>query len=709
MNGKEMAWKASSPPLGRAAKEDIPDIDNFCRMQQGSGSLKYEEKETGMIRKNFVDTSFFSIFSFKILDGNAANPFPDKNAVVISEKIAHKLFGTTHDVIGKTIYEDGVPYHVSAVMKNMPENTLLKCDALFHFDGFCEYVRQEYCNHWGALGIRTFFMLHPAADYKQTAQVITDVHNKNLPEFAMIYLLQPFSKSHFYDEKNNANSNFQTCRLFTIAVFVLLLIACINYVNLVTARMSKRNKEMFVKQIVGARKIGVFFESMTESIALFVVALIIATGFIYLLFPLFNELSGKGMIFNFFSEETFLVYGLTFLATVIFAGLFPAIKLTALQPLKLLHGNTGKKNSNLLLRRLLVIVQFGAAVTLIMSSIVITRQMKYMQEKDLGYSHENVLEISMTKGMMQHYQSLKSDFLQLPDILGITSVSTGLTFGMQQATGWKDSLMMSFIKIDGDFIPTMKMELVAGRNFSNTPADSASFILNETAIKATGITDPIGKPFELMGIEGTIIGVVKDFHIDNLHVAIKPLTLYTAGIQRLLYVRIASNAVHQTIAKIEKICKKYNEGAELHYSFLDESLHKAYDKDLRTNKLLNIFAIIAIFVSCLGLFGLVTYTAETKTKEIGIRKVMGATIRDIINMLSKDYLVLVGIAMLIAFPFSYFWLEKMLQDFAYRIAISWWMFALAAAVTIVLTLLTVGFQALKAAMANPVRAIQANN
>jgi hypothetical protein len=339
-----------------------------------------------------------------------------------------------------------------------------------------------------------------------------------------------------------------------------------------------------------------------------------------------------------------------------------------------------------------------------MSSIVITRQMKYLQEKDLGYNHENVLEISMSKGMIQHCSSLKSDLLQQPDILGVTNASAGMLFSTQ-ATGWKDSLMISFIRIDSDFIPTMGMELVSGRNFSNTPADSAGFILNETAVKAIGIGNPIGTPFELMHRKGIIIGVVKDFHFDNLHVNIKPLAFYTDGTQRLLYVHIAPHSVRQTIEKIEKICKQYNNGIELHYTFMDETLDKAYRKDQRANKLLNIFALIAIFVSCLGLFGLVTYAAETKTKEIGIRKIMGASVTNIVEMLSKEFLILVAISMLIAFPLSYFWLNKMLQDYAYRITISWWMSVLAAGVTVILTLLTVGVQALRAAMANPVKAV----
>jgi ABC-type antimicrobial peptide transport system permease subunit len=704
MNGKEMAWKASSPPLAQAAKEAIPDIVDFCRVQQNSGALKYEDKETEMLRINFVDTSFFNFFSFHILEGDPICPFPDKNAIVISEKVANSLFGVSSGVVGKTVYDDGKPYHVSVVMKNMPENSLLNCDALLGFELYCDFAGQAYCDHWGALGIRTFFMLHPSADYHKTAQQITEVHNENLPEFEMNYHLQPLFKCHFYDEKNLPNAQMQASKLFTIAVFVLLIIACINYVNLVTARLSKRYKEIFVKQIFGAQKVTIFFESIFESITLFISALFFASIFIYFLFPFFNELSGKNMTFSFFSIQTLLVFGLTFFTVILFAGLFPAIVLTLRNPINLLRGNIGKHNSTLMLRRLLVIIQFGASVTLIISSIVITRQMKYLQEKDLGYNHENVLELSMSRGMMRHCQSLKTDLMQLPNIHSVTNSSRGLLFSTQ-GTGWKDSLIMMFIRVDADFIPTLDMKLVAGRNFSNTPADSISFILNETAIAATGISDPIGKNFEFRGIEGTIIGVVKDFHFDNLHVKIEPLTLCIDGVQQFLYVRLAPNNVRQTVDEIEKICKLYNDGAELHYTFMDEMLDKAYKSDRRTNKLLNIFAFIAIFVSCLGLFGLVTYTAETKIKEIGIRKVHGASIKDIITMLTKEFLILVSISMLIAFPLAYFWLHKMLQDYAYRIPLSWWMFALAALVAVVLTVFTVGFKALKAATANPVKAI----
>jgi ABC-type antimicrobial peptide transport system permease subunit len=521
----------------------------------------------------------------------------------------------------------------------------------------------------------------------------------------MNYWLQPLFKCHFYDEKNQPNSNMQNCKLFTIAVFVLLIMACINYVNLVTARLSKRIKSIFIKQIWGAKKIGIFFESMLETSLLFIISLCFATLFIYLLFPIFNEISEKQMVFTFFSKETLSIFGLTFLVVMIFAGLFPAILLASRNPLNLMQGFMSKKRGNLILRRLLVIVQFGSAVALIMSSIIITRQMKYLQEKDLGYNPENIIEITLSKGMMQQMQSLKSELLKQPEILGVTNASQGVLFSTQGA-GWKDSLIMYFIKVDGSFIPTMDMDLVAGRNFSDTPADSCSYILNETSVKATGISDPIGKKFDFMKGEGTIIGVVKDFHFDKLDVNIKPLALYTDGIQPFLYVRLLSENREQALEKIEKICKQYNGGMELQYAFMSEMLNKAYLKDQRTNKLFNIFAIIAILISCLGLFGLVTYTAETKTKEIGIRKVMGASVKEMVEMLTMEFLILVGISMLIAFPLVYYWLNRLLQNYAYRVPISWWTFVLASGITLTLTLLTVGFKALKAALANPARAIK---
>ena len=704
--GKDLAWKASSPPLGEYSMNEIPDIVSYCRvLGQSFTTFVYENKETALIQRSFVDSTFFSMFTFKLLAGNPANPFPDRDAVILSRKTAESLFGNYEEAFGKIIREDNRTFHVSGVMENMPANTQLRSDALCTVEKGLEAREEAYSRNWGALGTFTYFLLHPNADFREVSKRITDVHNKNMPEFKMTYTLQPLFKNRFYDEWNQPNSNMQACRLFSLAVLVLLIIACINYINLVTARLSKRNKELFVRKALGAGRWRLFFQSMQESTLLFVISTIVATGLIISLFSLFRDISGKEMELRLFSPETLMVYGITFVAVSVFAGLFPAINLSMYQPAELLGRSAGKRGSGVWLRRMLVTLQFCASIMLVTSSIVLTLQLRFVQQKDLGYLRENVMEIPVRGNMANSRQPIKNDLLQLPGVAGVTFASQSI-LNAGSAAGWKDSLMLVFIDIDKDFIPTLGMKLADGNNFTNSPADSLHFILNETAIKAIGMKDPVGKPFELGEMKGTIIGVVKDFNFKELHVAIEPLIFIYVGDPKLMYIRLNPGAIQPTIAEIEKIMNGYNPETAFNYKFLDESFERLYRADIRTGKLFNIFAVIAVLVSCLGLFGLVTFTAESKTKEIGIRKILGASISSIVILLLKEFLILVGIAMLIAFPVAYYWLDRMLQDFAYRIDISWWMFALSGMITIVLTLLTVSWKAIRAATANPVKAIK---
>jgi putative ABC transport system permease protein len=332
--------------------------------------------------------------------------------------------------------------------------------------------------------------------------------------------------------------------------------------------------------------------------------------------------------------------------------------------------------------------------------------MRYMLQKDLGYDRENVMEVPMRNNMISSRETIKNDLLQQPGILNVAFSSLQIQ-NVQRAAGWKDSLMVAFVDVDKAFIPTLGMELVEGNNFSDSPADSTHFILNETAVKTIGIIDPVGKPFEFLDVQGTIIGVVKDFNFRNLHEKIEPLLFrYTNEIERM-YIRLSPGAVQKTVAEIEKTVNRYDPETAFTHTFLDDRIENMYRSDIRTGKLFNLFAIIAIIVSCLGLFGLVTFTAEAKTKEIGIRKVLGASVMQIVKMLLTEFFLLVGVAMLIAFPFAYYWLDGLLQDYAYRIPISGWIFVLAGIITLLLTLITVSWQAVRAATANPVEAIKA--
>ncbi|MDR0364829.1 MAG: ABC transporter permease, partial [Bacteroidales bacterium] len=680
MSGEDLYWKASSFPLGPRSKEEIPGIENFCRVARGNDlKFHYEEKESPLLPLTFVDTSFFSMFSFKIVAGNLEQPFVDKNSIVISQTVATALFGDD-DPVGKIITHESIGgFHVTAVMEDMPKNTdfmtdfVCSIDVLYDLSGGKQAVDQK----WGSLGILTFLLLYPDVDPKAVEKEITELNNANLRyRHSMNYSLQPLVQNHFYNEKGEPNSNLQTSRLFSVASVMLLLIACINYVNLVTARVSKRNREIFIRNVIGAKKGNLFLHSISESLLLFLIAIIVATIILYAAFPLFNDISGKNISFSFFNAKTLWIYLMTLLFVAVFAGIFPAFNLALHKPSDALGKSVGKKAGGVFIRQSLVIVQFVAAVILIMGSITITRQMQYVRNKDLGYNKEHLLTISLRGNMPQHADAVKSELFQQTGVLGATFSSQNILWsGM--ASGWSSSedpdknLMLFCISTDKDFIPTMGMELIAGENFTNSPADSAHFILNETAVRTIGFDDPVGQPFIFQPFpghpvheNGKIIGVVKDFHFKDLHVPIEPMVLCYYGDPQEAYIRVAPHAAQQVVSEIEKLWEKYNSKSTFHYRFLDEGFDDFYRSDMRVNKLFKIFAVIAIFISCLGLFGLVTFTAETKHKEIGIRKVLGASVGDIVAMLSKEFLILVGIAMLIAFPLSYYLLNEMLNDYA---------------------------------------------
>ena len=706
-------WNIACAPLAFTAKEEIPEIENACRYYAywGADMLKYEGENKERTATGFsygmVDSTFFSMFDFPVLEGNIQRMLVDPQSIVLSASIAKQLFGDETPV-GKTLYDNNrQQYHVTGVMADMPQNSSIRFDILLPFSLY-EQSSPNELKSWGRFDFKTWFLLKPGANRANVEKKLTELQYLHTQDAKVNYELQSLETVNFYNADGSANAKAQACRLFLVVAFVVILIACVNYINISTARASRRNKEIFIKNILGAKKTKLFLQFFNESVWMFLFSLAMATVLLYLIFPVFNQVAGKQLEFHLFSTQTLIVYGLTFLAVVLCAGIYPAINLAVKKPLQ----GVNNKRGNSVLRRMLVVGQFVVATVLILVTITTSAQLEYVKKKDLGYNKENVLCMQMPAQLKKHYDAIKSELLQNATILGVTATSMPLkgvtsTYGISDIEGsdLKDQKTI-LLCTDKDFIPTMDIKLVAGQNFTGTPADATGIILNETAVKTMDITDPVGKKCDAAGVEGVIIGVVRDFHFKDLHSPIEPLTILANDWRGSLYVRTSANGASQAIAAVEKVWKQYESELPFSYHFIDDEFDTIYKTDIQTGILFRYFAIIAIMISCLGLFGLVTYTAEMKTKEIGIRKVLGASVSNIVNMLSKEFLILVGIALLIAFPLAWYWLDKMLQDYVYRIHIGWWIFALAGLITILLTLLTVGWQAIKAATANPVKAIK---
>ena len=712
-DGNDTYWDIACAPLAFAAKEEIPEIENACRYYSywGADMLKYADGNQERVVTGFtygmVDSTFFSIFNFPVLEGNVQRMLADPQSVVLSESVARQLFGNEMP-IGKALYDNNQQqYYVTGVMADIPQNSSVRFDILLPFSLY-EHSKPDELTGWGRFDFKTWFLLRPHTDVAAIEKKLTEIQFRHAQDTDVSYELQSIETVNLYNADGSPNSKAQACRLFLMVTFVVILVACVNYINMSTARASRRNKEVFVKNILGARKVNLFFQFLNESTLLFLLSLVAATVLLYLVFPAFNHIAGKQLEFRLFSINTLITYGCTFIVIIICAGIYPAFNLAIKKPLQGLNNKSG----NAVLRRVLVVGQFIVAAVLITATITINMQLKYVKKKNLGYEKENVFHVQMPNNFKNHYDAVKSQLLQNSFVSGVTATSMPLkrVTTTERISNIEDSdtknSKIILLCTDKDFAPTMDVTFAAGHNFSGTSADATSVILNETAVKSIGITDPVGKKCTVAGIERTIIGVARDFHFKDLHISIEPLAVLVDDWRGAMYVRTSVNGAPQAIAAVEKIWKQYESELPFSYRFIDDEFDTIYKSDIRTGKLFNAFAIIAILISCLGLFGLVTYTAETKTKEIGIRKVLGASVSDIVSMLSKEFIILVGVAMLIAFPLSYYWLNKMLQDFAYRINIGWWMFAAAAFITIALTLLTVGFQAIKAATANPVKAIK---
>ncbi len=717
-------WAGVQGPVATYALKEVPGVQNAVRLvyNYDYSVFRYKDKllGTGDNGNWYVDPSFFKIFDFKLIKGNINAPFPNDKSIIITESTAKRFFGDA-EPIGKTLLADNKDnYVVAGLIADAPENSSIKFDMLFSIEvRKKQYSGKDYWksmdSDWGNYYTNTFLQLQPGTSLQAVADKLTKIHIQHQPgpDAAKVkYQMQPFTQIHLYNPDGSA-SGMQTVRIFLIVAVFILLIACINYVNLSTARAMLRSKEVSIRKIIGAEKKQLFAQFVIETVLFFSVALILAFGAIELLMPLYNSVSGKQMQFNLFDAGIWKVIGLTVLGTLTVSSIYPALLLSSFKPISALKGKISLGVGNAAFRKILVVTQFVFSIGLIIGTIIINSQLSYIRGKELGYDKSHVFSFGM-RDMQKNYEAVRAELLSQPGILGVTSsgdniISIGNNTGDTDWDGKEPNSMFLIhpINIDKYYLGFFKVKLAAGKGFSGFKTDTANFILNETAVRATGITNPIGKRFKLHDINGTIIGVAKDFHFASLKQKIEPaIFAYQPGNDWRMSVRTTGKDASKAIAAVSKIWKQYNSAFPFDYSFLDDDYNDLYKADERSGTLFTAFAAIAIFISCLGLFGLATYTAQVKVKEIGIRKVLGATVVNITTMLSKDFLMLVVISLVIASPVAWFAMNKWLQGYAYRISIQWWVFAVAGITAIIIAFITMSFQAIKAALANPVKSLR---
>lgn len=718
----EQVWNSPAPMSVYAAT--LPEVEKTVRIADREEPLVIDCNAKKFIERNtaFVDSSFFRFFSFRLLKGNVARPFSDLNSVVLSETDANKFFGSD-DAIGKNLLINKENFVVSGMMADFPDNSTLHYDMLFPMTYYGRAFTASGGNgNWktmdedlGDYGFQVYLQLNPRADAALVGDQLSKLDWQHRHETSGArFTLQPLTTLHLITNAGNTSA-LQITRIFLIVAILILVIACINYVNLSTARSMLRAKEVSMRKIIGAARTQLFIQFIIESALLFILASLLAFGIIYLLMPFYNALSGKSLHFSLYDPNVWGVVGCAITGTLALSSIYPALLLSSFQPMQALRGKITAGIGNAAFRKTLVVIQFVFSVSLIISTIVIGGQLRYIRNKDLGFDKEQVFSFTLDDKMYNHSEAIRTRLAQRPEVLDVAGSDNSMTNMAGSTTGdtWWDGkdpnspMLIHVNTIDQHFIPLMKIHLVAGNNFTGDKSDSAHFILNEAAVRQMGLKDPIGKHFKLWQTTGTIVGVTRDFNYSSLKKKVEPVILTYSDKESTVNIRTTAKGAAAAIDEARAIWRSYGSEYPFKYTFLDEDFAALYDTDQRTGKLFNVFALVAVLISCLGLFGLATYTAQVKTKEMGIRKTLGAGVFQLTALLAKEFVQLVLLAFVIASPIAWFGMSYWLRNYSYRIGIGWWIFALSGLIAIAIALATVGYQAVRTARANPVKSLKA--
>ena len=726
--------------LGPTMVKEFPQVEQYTRIRwYGSFLVKKGNENIQEGRVGFADSTLFEVFTLPMIAGDPKTALKEPHSLVITEKIAKKYFNNT-DVVGKNmIVNDTGNYKITGVIKNIP------AQSHFNFDFFVPMSENDGSNddNWLSENWNTYVLLKKDADAKQlepqlngmmdkhVGPQLKSVINQSLEDFKKsgAYVrasLTPLANIHLHSNKGSelaGNGNAQFVYIFSAIALLILLIACVNFMNLSTARSSNRAKEVGVRKVLGSLKGDLIQQFLTESLLISFIALIVAILIACLLLPYFTQLAAKDIhVSTLFQPKMLMLLFALMLIVGLLAGSYPAFFLSSFQPTDVLKGKLAGGFKRSWLRSTLVVFQFFISIILIFGTIVIYNQLNYIQNKDLGFNRNQVLIIQHTDALRDHGTSFRNELLQISGVnnatmsryLPVNYNRSNDAFFTSPSLDQSTAMSMQNWRVDENYVPTLDLKIVQGRNFSpQFPTDSTALIINEAAAKFLATKDLLNK--KLYRIKDNnpkdiivyhIIGVMKNFNFNTLREVVTPLALILANDNGNISVRITSSDIPAVLAQIKNKWKAIAPSQPFDYSFMDEDFNKLYTTEQRTGKIFITFAVLAILIACLGLFGLVTYAAEQRTKEIGIRKVLGANVATIVTMISKDFLKLVLIASVIAFPVAWWGMNKWLQDFAYRIQISWWIFLMAGLLAIVIALLTVCFQAIKAAIANPVKSLR---
>jgi ABC-type antimicrobial peptide transport system permease subunit len=714
-------WNVTPKPLALALKQDYPEIEKATRVGWDEAILFGVGDKKINIKGTMVDPDFLTMFEFPLLKGNMNTALDKPEDIIITEKTAKALFGN-EDAIGKTIRLDNkFDHRVSAVMKNLPNNTQFDFEFLLPWS-YMKKINQDDSN-WGSNSTRNYTLLKPNTNIASLNVKIKDIIIRHGEKgWTTQSFLYPVSQLHLYSNFENGipvGGKIEKVRVFILIAAFILLIACINFMNMSTARSEKRAKEVGIRKVVGAQKQSLIGQFLGESILIALIAGAFALIIVQISLPAFNHLTTKELVI----EYNHIYFWLSFFGFILFTGIvagsYPAFFLSSFRPVSVLKGPFKKANALVTPRKVLVVLQFTFAITLIVCTIIIEKQIKYAQERETGYNKNNVINTFIMGDVLKNYDLIKNDLISKGIALGVSKTSAPLTEGWSSGgASWQgqnpnDRTEFNFYNTDGDLIKTAGLQLIQGRDIDlkNYPTDSTAVVLNEAAVKVMGFKNPIGQTIDhgAWGVDWHVIGVVKDFILESPYQPVKPMVIQGPKADWLNNIHIKLNSANSTAKNLEateKIFKQYNPQYPFDYHFVDDDYAKKFSDEQATGTLTTFFAGLTIFISCLGLFGLATYMAENRIKEIGVRKVLGASVTSITTLLSKDFVKLVIIAIVIASPIAWWSMNKWLAVYPYHIYISWWIFLAAGLIAVLIAIATVSFQAIKAAISNPVKSLK---
>lgn len=730
------ASAVSSAPMAKALKDDYPEVENTVRFDMREEIVRLKDQQILQDGILITDPSFFEVFSFHLSRGNVSTALSEPYSIVLTTTTAKKYFGDS-DPMGQVLTINmndsaglGAQYKVTGIMPDPPKN------AHFTFNMLASFKTVEVANPdvltvdgWGDASFYTYLLLKKGVDHKKLSGKITQFYGKYIGERYDIwksiyfYKLQPLADIHLKSQLEYeiaATGSFTNVYIFSTIGFLILLLAGINYMNLATARSVGRVKEVSIRKVVGAVRRQLTMQYLMEAIITSFIALALSLVACYLLQPLFFQLTGKN--FSPF-QSPFLIIFLTVVTILLglLSGIYPAFIISGFKPASVLKGSFKSGAKGVLLRRSLLVSQFMITIILVTGIIVINSQMSFIKHKDLGYKADALLFLRVhgNTEVINGFSAFKNELISSPLISGITTSNSLLIAGLGSGgaktvdiSGNPLQVNTSRLRVDADYMDVHGIRLLAGNDFTSTSATDTirQIILNEQAINRFGWKDPesaIGKPFEMGNQKGIVRGVVNDFHYNSLQQAIDPLAIYPIeGRFSRITVKVDLSKADQSIAFIEKTWKKYFPTALFDYNFMDEQIGEQYAAEKRFAKIFLYFSVLSLLIACLGLYGLTAYSASQKVKEIGVRKVLGATVNNLAFMLSRDFLKLVLLAFVIGVPIAWYIMNNWLTDFAYRIDISWWMFGAAGLLVLVMAIVTVSFQVIKAAVANPIKSLR---